>query len=789
MDYVKPDALIITETHLDADVRSSEFMPPGYSPPLRKDRNRHGGGVLVAVKDCYTLAAVDLPTNPAEITWGEVSLRSGKKLILGSYYRSPSGNAETQQSDFEKSLRDLKSSTAGKRNTSTIIVGGDYNFKDIDWETETAPPGSTERAASQKIITSLRDHHLSQMQREPTREKSVLDLYITNTPGLVKSMATIPSFSDHDGVILVDSDVIPTYNKKKPGKIHVFSQAKWCKMKEDITSFATSFLQQYHSRTVNENWEAIKDEINKTVEAHVPSRISSKKQHQPWISRNLKRKSRKKHRLYRKAKKSGDPAQMTAFRTFKKALERDAKKARITYINEHLIGGLEDGNTKPLYRYIKQLRMENLCLPPLKAGGSLITSACDKAATLLAEFSSVFTIEDLSFIPWLGPAKHKIQDILVYEDGVRKLLLQLKPHKASGPDRIPNRRAFDTVPHERLMGKLAHYGIQGPTNQWIRASLTNRSMRVVVDGETSDPAPVLSGVPQGTILGPLLFLVYINDMPNVISEGTFIRLFADDCLVYRRIHSLQDQLTLQEDLNNLHCWATRWGMNFNPSKCHIMQIARAKPMMKLYEMCGVILASVDRAKYLGVTVSKNLQWHDQVGTVTKKANSTLHMVARNLRYCPRKSRTLAYCSLVRLKLEYCASVWDPHQQQDIESLEKVNRRATRVVYNKSWRDRKVSPTALLKELGWSPLEERRRTQRLCMMYKIVHGLVAVPPTHLVKPNRQLRGHRYKYQHISTNCEQSKHSFYPRTIREWNSLDANIAEAPSLESFRNRLSKP
>ena len=165
-------------------------------------------------------------------------------------------------------------------------------------------------------------------------------------------------------------------------------------------------------------------------------------------------------------------------------------------------------------------------------------------------------------------------------------------------------RAFDTVPHERLMGKLAHYGIQEPTNQWIRAFLTNRSMRVVVDGETSDPAPVRSGVPQGTVLGPLLFLVYINDMPNVISEGTFIRLFADDCLVYRRIHSLQDQLTLQEDLNNLHCWATRWGMNFNPSKCHIMQIAWAKPMMKLYEMCGVILASVDRAKYLGVTVSK-----------------------------------------------------------------------------------------------------------------------------------------------------------------------------------------
>ena len=147
-------------------------------------------------------------------------------------------------------------------------------------------------------------------------------------------------------------------------------------------------------------------------------------------------------------------------------------------------------------------------------------------------------------------------------------------------------RAFDTVPHERLIGKLAHYGIQGQANNWIRAFLTDRRMQVVVDGETSASAPVLSGVPQGTVLGPLLFLIYINDMPNTVSQGTFIRLFADDCLAYRRIQTAEDQDILQKDLKALNDWTLKWGMRFNPAKCQIMHLARSrKPLAKSYELC------------------------------------------------------------------------------------------------------------------------------------------------------------------------------------------------------------
>ena len=233
-------------------------------------------------------------------------------------------------------------------------------------------------------------------------------------------------------------------------------------------------------------------------------------------------------------------------------------------------------------------------------------------------------------------------------------------------------------------------------------------MSVVVDGESSKQAPVVSGVPQGSVLGPLLFLMYINDLPEVVSEGTSIRLFADDCLAYRKIQSVNDQNTLQDDLQKLHQWTVLWGMRFNPSKCQIMHISRTKKKTKFYELCNEILTTVDNAKYLGITLSDDLSWHRHVCEAAKKANSTLHLISRNLRSCPRAARIIAYTTLVRPKLEYSSTVWDPHIKEDINILERVNRRAARLVYNKSWRQQDVSPTALVKSLGRQQLEEKSK---------------------------------------------------------------------------------
>ena len=133
-------------------------------------------------------------------------------------------------------------------------------------------------------------------------------------------------------------------------------------------------------------------------------------------------------------------------------------------------------------------------------------------------------------------------------------------------------KAFDKVPHMRLLHKLDYYGIRGSTHNWISLQLSGRSQQVVLDGQASDPVPVLSGVPQGSVLGPILFLIFINDLPDNLKSS--VRLFADDCVIYRNIHSLQDCLILQENLDSLGLWEADWQMKFNVAKCHSMRVTR-----------------------------------------------------------------------------------------------------------------------------------------------------------------------------------------------------------------------
>ena len=168
------------------------------------------------------------------------------------------------------------------------------------------------------------------------------------------------------------------------------------------------------------------------------------------------------------------------------------------------------------------------------------------------------------------------------------------------PSEIP---AFDTPPHELLKSKLFSYGIGGTTLNWINAFLCFRQQRVVVNGIKSDWAPVVSGVPQGTVLGPLLFSLYINDISADIESE--IRLFADDCVCYREIKNEEDTLKLQRDIDRLGSWARKWGMRFQPVKCNMMQLTnkRSSKIQANYTLEGTVLENVESIKYLGVTMA------------------------------------------------------------------------------------------------------------------------------------------------------------------------------------------
>ena len=168
-------------------------------------------------------------------------------------------------------------------------------------------------------------------------------------------------------------------------------------------------------------------------------------------------------------------------------------------------------------------------------------------------------------------------------------------------------KAFDTVPHEGLLSKLKHYGIDKHIWQWISNFLKICKQCVVVDGVSSGLVDVDSGVPQGTVLGPILFLLHINDLPSIVSSK--VRLFADDCLIYRLIKSNNDQIELQRDLNLLESWGVKWRMRFNAAKCNIMRVSRIRlPFLYSYKLSGQVLDEVKDSKYLGVTISDNLDW-------------------------------------------------------------------------------------------------------------------------------------------------------------------------------------
>ena len=163
-------------------------------------------------------------------------------------------------------------------------------------------------------------------------------------------------------------------------------------------------------------------------------------------------------------------------------------------------------------------------------------------------------------------------------------------------------KAFDSVPHERLLLKARFYGITGKLHYWLRDFLSGSRQRVVVNGSSSKWSLVLSGVSQGTVLGPILFLLFINDLPSGISSS--VKLFADDSVLFRHIRTPADQHILQHDLAHLEEWAFTWQMNFSPSKCYKMSITlKRQPYPFTYVLNGTPLEGVTSQKYLGVHIS------------------------------------------------------------------------------------------------------------------------------------------------------------------------------------------
>ena len=353
-------------------------------------------------------------------------------------------------------------------------------------------------------------------------------------------------------------------------------------------------------------------------------------------------------------------------------------------------------------------------------------------------------------------------------------------------------KAFDKVNHSRLVMRLEHYGIRGKVNNWISSFLTDRQQAVVVDGSRSEFAGVKSGVPQGSVLGPCLFLTYINDLPENIKSKT--RLFADDTALDKTIEAVIDTEILQEDLVELEKWERMWDMEFHALKCNVMTCSRSKDIIKAdYKLHGQVLERVTSTGYLGLNIQQDGQWSEHIEKISQKGNKLLGFLRRNLRINSKHVKEQAYKMLVRPSLEYACTVWDPHTATECYKIEKIQRRAARWVLS---RHRNTSSVGeMLDTLKWPTLEDRRKRARLTMLYKVLDKSVAMSfgddlQTSVERPRRtasKLPNDRQLVRHFS-KCDYRTMAFLPRTIRDWNNLDQEMVAAPSLDVFSSRLAR-
>ena len=276
-------------------------------------------------------------------------------------------------------------------------------------------------------------------------------------------------------------------------------------------------------------------------------------------------------------------------------------------------------------------------------------------------------------------------------------------------------KAFDKVPHQRLLKKLEAIGVSDQIVKWIEAWLKDRKQRVVLNGSKSKWSDVLSGVPQGSILGPLLFIIFIND----IDDGIVHRLlkFADDTKIYGSVATEEEVEKLQHDLNLLYEWSSEWNMLFNLSKCKVLHLGYNNKQTEYY-MNGHKLEAVTSERDLGVIIDHTLKFSEQCVKAVNEANRTLGMIKRTFTNRSKSIIKALYTSIVRPKLEYCVQAWRPYLQKDIDQIENVQRRATKLIQgysNKSYEER-------LKLLELTTLETRRTRGDLIEVFKIIKGI-------------------------------------------------------------------
>ena len=396
---------------------------------------------------------------------------------------------------------------------------------------------------------------------------------------------------------------------------------------------------------------------------------------------------------------------------------------------------------------------------------------------LLTRRNSGFVSND-STINQLISIVHKIYNGLELSKEARMVFLDIS-------------KAFDRVWHHGLLFKLRQLGITPPVIKWFDSYLSNRQQRVVIQGQCSSWSSIEAGVPQGSILGPLLFLVYINDIVDNITCD--IRLFADDTSIIEIITdpaASGDRINI--DLGHLSMWGRVWRMTFSAIKSLsvLFSCKRNKVTHPPLYLGGSAIPEATDHTHLGITLSHDLKWHLHINRIVTKASKRLSLLKRLKFKLSRKTLEKLYLTMIRPILEYGCVLFDNCTQELADLIEGLQYEAARICTGAR---KYTSRARLLAELGWEPLHIRRHFFKLVHFYKIINKLSPpylydlLPNYVIAQAGRPLRNSR-QLRHINCRTTRYFNSFLPSSVRLWNDLPDDIKESPSLSLFKLKLSK-
>ena len=341
------------------------------------------------------------------------------------------------------------------------------------------------------------------------------------------------------------------------------------------------------------------------------------------------------------------------------------------------------------------------------------------------------------------------------------------------------KKAFDSVDHAKLITKLHAYGIQGPLLKWIKAYLSNRTQSVSIASTLSDPKPIISGILQGSCIGPILFLIFINDLLDSLPDIK-LAAYADDIKLY---HS--DPILIQTALDKVSTWCSLWQLTLSPTKCCSISLGTGPP--HTFSILDNPIPTVTSIVDLGITIDSTLSFSSHIKQMVKKAKKTSWVTLKCFTSGNRANLLKAYTTYVRPKLEYCTQIWSPQTKADTFLIERVQKHFTRQVYFRSGLKKKPYEQRL-RALKLDSLEDRRIKQDLSIAHKIFHELTFCPNVlqrkHIARPLI----HNFRLQ-ADRNMPKYRSLFFSnRIVPLWNNFTDEQINF-TAENFQNLLHPP